>query len=115
MKKILELALINASVEMNNIKHLINVLDEECQENAVLILTGNYEIPEHCAIGTKGLVGYGDNKNIGSVYGIDKLRNQVHIAYSETYTDGSTRNRTTWCSFSEWKNRVDEYTTKNAK
>lgn len=115
MKKILELALINASVEMDNIKHLINVLDEESQENAVLILTGNYEIPEYCAIGNKGLVGYGDNKNVGSVYKIDELHNQVHISYSETYTDGSTRNRTTWCSFSEWENRVNEYTTKNAK
>lgn len=115
MKKILELALINASVEMDGIKHLINVLDEECQENAVLILTGNYEIPEHCAIGTKGLIGYGDNKNIASVYGIDKLRNQVHISYSETCTDGNTRNRTTWYSFSEWKNRVNEYATQNNK
>lgn len=112
MNKILELALINASVEMDNIKHLINVLDDESQENAVLIITGNYEIPEYCAIGTKGVVGYGDNKNVGSVYKIDELHSQVHISYTETYNDGSTRNRTTWCSFKEWKNRVEEYTSK---
>lgn len=115
MKKILELALINASVEMNNIKHLINVLDDESQENAVLILTGNYEIPEYCAIGTKGLVGYGDNKNVGSVYKIDELHSQVHISYVETYNDGSTRDRSTWCSFNEWKHKVEEYINKNAK
>ena len=114
MKKILELALINASVEMNNIKHLINVLDEECQESAVLILTGNYEIPEHCAIGTKGIVGYGNNKNVGSVYKIDELHSQVYISYSETYNDGSTRDRTTYCTFNEWKCKVEEYISKNA-
>lgn len=112
MKKILEIALINASVNIDNVKHLINVLDEDCQESAVLIITGNHEIPEYCAIGTKGVVGYGDNKNVGTVYKIDELRSQVNISYVEKYTDGITRNRTTWCSFNEWKNRVEEYMSK---
>lgn len=112
MKKILELALINASVEMDGIKRLINALDNESQENAVLILTGNYEVPEYCAIGTKGLVGYGEDKNVGTVYKIDELHNQVHISYVESYKDGNTRNRTTYCLFSEWKGRVEEYINK---
>lgn len=106
MKKIFEMALSNALITKDGINDLINnLMDVNRQENAILIITGNFVVPAECAIGTKGFIGWKD-KYEGEVVAINKLDCTVGVRY---YDENRNNYYTNFEHFDTWIKSVHEY------
>lgn len=106
MKKIFEMALNNALITKEGINDLIDYLNNvNQQENAILIITGNFIVPADCAIGTKGFVGWKD-KYVGEVVTINKLNRTVGVKY---YDESRNNHFTRIENFDDWVENVNEY------
>lgn len=99
MKKIYELALIGGGVENENVFALIDVMNERHQENAVLIVTGNYQVPECCVKGFSAEV-IDDNKRVvKTVEYCNILEEEVRVVW----LDDENHKRCNYYSFERWE------------
>lgn len=55
MKKVIELALKSGEITLQGVMNLVNCIDEDQQERAVMLLTENNDVPDEVNILDKGL------------------------------------------------------------
>ena len=105
MKKIYELALKSASITNENVFTLIDAMEERLQENAVLLITGNLDIPETCVKGFNAEVVIDDEKVIATVDNNTILEQEVKL----TWNDKDNVRRYRYFSYQRWDELVKKY------
>lgn len=99
MKKIYELALVGGGITNKNVFSLIDAMSERHQENAVLIVTGNFQVPEYCVKGFSAEV-IDDNKRIvKTVEWCDLLQEEVRVIWF----DGDGHRLCHYYHFDRWE------------
>lgn len=108
MKKIIELALKSREITFEGIMNLVNCLDEEQQERAVMLLTENDDTPDDITILQKGLELTKDGKPYCHYTCIryDYLRNKVIVKERYEGKDGEFTNHV---SVGIWKKYRQNY------
>lgn len=99
MKKIYELALVGGGITNKNVFALIDAMNENHQENAVLIVTGNLVIPEYCIKGYTTEILMDNTKVVATVENNSILEQEVRV----TWTDKDGDKRRTYYSYSRWE------------
>lgn len=81
MKKVIELALKSGEITLKDIMNLVNCIDEDQQERAVMLLIESYDIPDDVVISQKGLDLNRDGKphRYYTCVGYNYLRNKVIV------------------------------------
>lgn len=108
MKKVIELALKSGEVTLQGVINLVNCLDKEQQERAVMLLTENDDTPDNIAILQKGLELTKDGKPYChyTCIGYNYLRNNVIV--KERY-EGKDAEFTSHVSISAWEKYRQNY------
>ena len=99
MKKIYELALTGGGVSNKNVFVLIDAMDERQQENAILIVTNNFVVPESCVKGYTTEVIMDNTKVVATVEDNNVLNQEIKVTWIDK--DGDKR-RTYYC-YSRWE------------
>ena len=102
MKKIYELALKSASITNENVFALIDAMEERLQENAVLLITGNLDIPESCVKGFSANVIIDNEKVTATVERNNILEQEVKLEYVDK--DGTRRYR--YLNYQRWEELI---------
>lgn len=99
MKKIYELALVGGGITDKNVFSLIDAMAERHQENAVLIVTGNFQVPEYCVKGFSAEV-IDDNKYVvKTVEYCNILEEEVRVVW----LDDDNHKRCHYYDFERWE------------
>ena len=108
MKKVIELALKSEEVTLQGVMNLVNCLDVEQQERAVMLLTENDNTPDGITILQKGLELTKDGKPYChyTCIGYNYLRNKVIVKERYESKDGEF---TTHVSVDGWKKYRQNY------
>lgn len=108
MKKVIELALKSGEITLTGIISLVNCLDEQQQERAVMLLTENDDTPEGITILQKGLELTKDGKPYChyTCIGYNYLRNNVIV--KERY-EGKNDEFTSHVSIGAWEKYRQNY------
>lgn len=99
MKKIYELALVGGGITNKNVVTLIDAMNENHQESAILIVTGNFVIPESCIKGYTAEILMDNTKVVATVENNSMLDQEVRV----TWTDKDGDKRRTYYSYSRWE------------
>lgn len=108
MKKVIELALKSGEITLTGIINLVNCIDEQQQERAVMLLTENDDTPESITILQKGLELNKDGKPYChyTCIGYNYLRNNVIV--KERY-EGKNDEFTSHVSIGAWEKYRQNY------
>lgn len=110
MKKIIELALKSGEVNLKGVINLVDCIDKNFQERAVMLLTGNDDIPEEVNISDKG-ISFDTDGNIAYEYTCMKynyLYNEV-IANKSSIQNENNHVETVTVSFNTWQRYRKSY------
>lgn len=108
MKKVIELALKSGEITLTGIMNLVNCIDEQQQERAVMLLTENDDTPDDVIILQKGLELTKDGKPYChyTCIGYNYLRNNVIV--KEKY-EGKDGEFTSHVTVDAWKKYRQNY------
>lgn len=102
MKKIYELALVGGGITDKNVFALIDAMSESHQENAVLIVTGNFQVPKYCVKGFSAEVIDGDKRIVKTVEHCDILQEEVRVVW----LDDENHKRCNYWHFERWEEMI---------
>lgn len=108
MKKVIELALKSGEITLTGIMNLVNCIDEQQQERAVMLLIENDDTPDDVTILQKGLELTKDGKPYChyTCIGYNYLRNNVIV--KERY-EGKDSEFTNYVSVGAWEKYRQNY------
>lgn len=108
MKKVIELALKSGEITLTGIMSLVNCIDEDQQERAVMLLTESYDIPDDVVIYQKGLDLNRDGKphRYYTCVGYNYLRNKVIVKEKH---EGNDNEFTTHVTVDAWRKYRQNY------
>lgn len=108
MKKVIELALKSGEITLQGVINLVNCIDEQQQERAVMLLTESYDIPNDVIMYQKGLALNRDGKphRYYTCVGYNYLRNKVIV--KEKY-EGNDNEFTTRVTVDDWRKYRQNY------
>ena len=103
MKKVIELALKSGEITLQGVINLVNCIDEDRQERAVMLLTENDNMPDGVTILEQGLEldGIGRPYCHYSCIGYNYLQNEVVV--KELHVGENERECTSTISVSAWR------------
>lgn len=115
MKKVIELALKSGEITLTGIINLVNCIDEDKQERAVMLLTENNDIPDEVSFLTKG-ISINSEGNIDVNYkciDFNYLKNEVMV--EKELVSNKCEKYITYLSINCWKKYRENYINQQIK